>query len=483
MAEEDKLYKMNVRSPFYVVATAEGAPTSIVADFDQDEDTDETDVPDSDGEYTDDNLPDQPDEYVPPPSDTKVVKTGDTIRVSSDIGIRTYKVTDSTNKTGDFTIDYTANVPIKIEVSSSGDTTNTYNDKYYGNNFFEDAMVDAGVSASDLDQLTDGAAASGTLTFTKNNGSGTMEVKVYTVLETDYFTLTFNAPAVVPQDSPEGGPIPASYRTLPADPGDDAYDVSSRYKIEFNVLGIWFGEDFNKDRTDKNSIVDVYINGTLVAQNLPYYKSLIVSDATTVTNPRWFTRPRHTQNGVSGEQLIPTYVSRGTYMKVGYNDVRIRVNADFSGRVYIARMGVYHSDTAWRYTEPSDQLYRRPIELGSMGQNSYVNYENIALGLNSTQKKEGYTHMEHRIDWYEPSDGTHAYIQTQDFTVPSYYTAEGAVHQRASAGVRYKVRGSEKVKIYDNYGRDYYFMRNLGNQGFSGPQAYPQKASNQSTYF
>ena len=483
MAEEDKLYKMNVRSPFYVVATAEGAPSAIATDFLFSEDVDFSDQPDSNGEYTDDNLPDQPDEYVPPPTDTKTVTTGETIRVSSDIGIRTYKITDSTNKTGDFTIDYTANVPIKIEVSSTGDTTNTYSNKYYGNNFYEDAMVDAGVSASDLDQLTDGDSASGTLTFTKNNGSGTMEVKVYTVLETDDFTLTFNAPAVVPQDSPEGGPIPASYTTLPASPGDDAYDGSGRYKIEFNVLGIWFAEDFNKDRTDKNSILDVYINGTQVAANVPYYKNIIVSDATTVTDPVWYTRPGFTSTGVSGERLTPTYVSRSTYMKVGYNDVRIRVNPDFDGRVYIARMGVYHSGGAWRYTEPSDQKYRRPIELGSMGQNSYVNFSSIALGLNSSEKDEGYTHMEHRIDWYEPSDGTHAYIQTQDFDAPSYYNEENVVQFRARAAVRYKVRGSEKVKKYDNYGRDYYIMPILGGESFSGPESYPQKASNQSTYF
>ena len=65
MATKSEAIKMNVRSPFYVIADGEGKPESIAADFNQAVDT-PTDEPATDGTYTNTNLPDQPNAYVAP---------------------------------------------------------------------------------------------------------------------------------------------------------------------------------------------------------------------------------------------------------------------------------------------------------------------------------------------------------------------------------------------------------------------------------
>lgn len=173
MAED--IHKINVRSPFFVSATGEGAP----------------DVPAAADDPIDDPTP-QPD-YVQPETLTQTVLCGETINVGEDIGGRIYNL-DVGAATGNITINYTVNVPVSITGYWDVTAPSFSSTAYVGNDDFEQELLDAGISAGSMN-LGSGVQT-GTVTINKTGATPeTVTILVSAPLPTDDYSLTFNCPA------------------------------------------------------------------------------------------------------------------------------------------------------------------------------------------------------------------------------------------------------------------------------------------------
>ena len=126
MSEETQLYKMNVRSPFFVVANSEGKPESITEEDPQDQ--------------TEEDQPDTPDEYIEPTDQTEIVTCGKIIKVGVDVGTRFFKL-DTEGNTGDFSITWTVKRPIRI-VASYNTATGSYHTFFNGNLFIGNSQYE-----------------------------------------------------------------------------------------------------------------------------------------------------------------------------------------------------------------------------------------------------------------------------------------------------------------------------------------------------
>ena len=177
MAEDTQ--KINVRSPFFVTATGEGAP----------------DIPDAVDDPIDDPTP-QPD-YPADQDDvgplTQTVLCGETINVGEDVGGRIYTLQVGA-ATGNVTIDYTVNVPVSITGYWDTTTPDFSSTGYVGNDDFEQELLDAGISAGSMN-LGSGVQT-GTVTINKTAATPeTVNVLVSAPLPTDDYSLTFNCPS------------------------------------------------------------------------------------------------------------------------------------------------------------------------------------------------------------------------------------------------------------------------------------------------
>lgn len=165
MATKSEATKMNVRSPFYVIADGEGKPESIGSDFNQAVDT-PTDQPDVYGNYTNSNLPDQPaayvlsspdgntgatsgpSPYVQPETFQETVFSGDVVNIGEDVGIRVFEF-DTDDLVGDITIDFEVTTPVKIRAFWNGGAIDYGNGGYIGDSSYDAALTEAGVAAGD----------------------------------------------------------------------------------------------------------------------------------------------------------------------------------------------------------------------------------------------------------------------------------------------------------------------------------------------
>jgi len=433
------LYKMNVRSPYFVIATDEGKPDSIASDFDQDTDVDSSDQADDDGEYDNDNLPDNPDDFVVPDFGIQEVRCGDVVNVSSDIGIRQYRLVDSVGKSGDFVLDYTINVPIRFSSDIPTEGTNQHFEKFYGNDEYRDELIQTGkVSTSQLDQLTSGAVAVGSITRNKTSEDTQLTWQVNSPIETDDYQLTFRCPGSTV--------IPADDRTLPATPPADN-------AIVMNVLAFWYSDDSNIDSgggdTKPNSKVSLEINGTEVVQDMNFDEVYVVSDQSQLGNLKWYeVRNRKGANVTK----TTNYINRGTNMKKGANDVRLKGNSDAYGVVRMARLGIYHDGTSYKFTELNDES-RYSFFAAPMGQNSFIHYGGLGFTRGVTS--------EYRIDWFEPADGTHAYLQNQIAQYPYWLGSSIRTAYNSMTVTRYK-NGSLQL---NRGGYNYHFLDVITGSG------------------
>ena len=153
----NKLIKMNVRSPFYINATSE----EII--------------------------------YEVPDTREKNVNCGDVVVVTEDVGKFVYKL-ETFDRTGQISIDYEIDVPIKFSITWNGTTTTT---SYYGNSAYSNELLAAGASVSELTTLTTNAQATGTLNLVNKTSESpsVVELEVFAPIPTDNYKLTFNCPA------------------------------------------------------------------------------------------------------------------------------------------------------------------------------------------------------------------------------------------------------------------------------------------------
>lgn len=195
MSDKSTTEKINVRSPFYITASAEGAPEAPAVVSDPVDD------------------PTIPAEYVEPEKRTLDIQCGDTVKVGQDVGVRQYNL-DVGTATGDITINYTVNVPVSITGYWNTSIPSFASTGYIGNDDFEQELLDAGIDAVNMNLGTGQQTGTLTISKTAETPSG-VTILVSAPLPTDDYQFTAtcpSAPAIsAPANNlPQSSDIPSS---------------------------------------------------------------------------------------------------------------------------------------------------------------------------------------------------------------------------------------------------------------------------------
>ena len=423
MSEETQLYKMNVRSPFFVVANSEGKPESITEEDPQDQ--------------TEEDQPDTPDEYIEPTDQTEIVTCGKIIKVGTDVGTRFFKL-DTEGNTGDFSITWTVNRPIRITASyntSTGSYHTFFNGNLFiGNSQYEQELVDAGVQT--YHHALGSGVQTGTFTVPKSDTTDRyIKYKVEAPLETDDYAITFSCPVV-------------SINTTLTPVGDPS--------IIQNVAG------FMIDQYSRGPYPRLMINGSVAVDGMIPSQMYILDDndlgntdypyeATAVSE---FYGPKY--------EKTTNYISRSTYMKKGINEIVIRYSGSFHAAAIHARYGIFHDGTSFRHTfANSGRKYTQhgvhPINLGTG-----MLFGGVWMGSYVSDPTVEY--YENKYYWYEGDNGL------------GHFTLRGQP-VNPSGVARYANQDYEIAQCYELYtkkiGQDIQLtttqlLPHYGNRQFSG---------------
>lgn len=286
MAEE--IEKMNIRNPFFITATGEGAP----------------DLPDAVEDPVDD--PDVPAIYVQPETLTQNVVCGQEINIGEDVGGRIYNF-DVGEATGNVTIDYIVNVPISIVGTWNATTPSFSTTGYVGNDLYEQDLLDAGISSGNMSLGT--GVQTGTVTISKTAATPTtVSVLVSAPLRTDDYKLTFNcpsAPAVTDPGVNIPSTIPSHTSFVEQIPAFYVYKhPQSNFNLQLKVNDVVWG-----NITDSRWIVFTDYDG--VADSFGIHRSR-PSSASYVTG----------NNGCISEWTTPTtFIAQSSYFNTDLNKI------------------------------------------------------------------------------------------------------------------------------------------------------------------
>ena len=114
------------------------------------------------------------------------------ISIGEDVGNRRY-ILDATNRTGNFTVVLTASTPVQILTTVDGVQTDQ---KFVGGDLRKQELLDLGVAASELVNLTSGKFGTGTFTLNKTNSNyNKIIIEIRAPLVNDTYSLGVNCPA------------------------------------------------------------------------------------------------------------------------------------------------------------------------------------------------------------------------------------------------------------------------------------------------
>ena len=310
MAEDT--HKINVRSPFFITATGEGAP----------------DIPDAVDDPIDD--PVVPEEYVQPETLTQTVLCGETINVGEDVGGRIYKLQVG-SATGDVTINYSVNTPISITGYWDTSTPDFSSTGYVGNDDFEQNLLDAGIEAGNMN-LGSGVQT-GTVTINKAGATPeTVNVLVSAPLPTDDYSLTFNCPSAPTVTAP----------TLPDPP-------SLTNATLVDVVPAFYAQYVD------NANIEMRVNGVLIQHQSTDYigtdRYYAFSDFSIVGSYAigQSYETRTVVNSVETQTTPTTYLAKSTYFNTDVNKVEFTITPISSQRyatvyLYYQKGGIVYDD-------------------------------------------------------------------------------------------------------------------------------------------
>ena len=357
MADTTTRYKMNVRSPYYVVADDTGKPEPP-ADDDPDISNEEPDVPD---------------EYQQPDTLTEGVSCGDVVNIGEDVGVRIFRL-DTENRTGDIDIDFDVSIPVKIQASWNSNTVDANNGDYLGDSEYSTQLLGAGIPASDMN-LTSGGAT-GTLTINKSAETpAEVLVQVTAPLQNDEYNLTFNCPTRKTR----------VVGTLPATP--DGTNLAYNVPVFFTI---------------NNPRVTVIINGVTAVNNVAAYDG----NGYTMQNTA-FVITDNSQIGsyksVSGQRIDKTvFIDKSTYAADGWNSITFITHTNNliadsqQSSTFPERSGIYHNGNTWGWaTQSNHGLYEYTIS--PEGDNSVYSHPS------RTSWNRDHRQVQSTFRWYEES--------------------------------------------------------------------------------
>jgi len=340
----EDIQKVNVRSPFFITATGEGAPEDPATPSDP---------------ITD---PTTPTEYIQPETLTQNIICGETIKVGEDVGGKRYLLNVGT-ATGNINISYTVNIPISIIAYWNQTVPDFQNTGYVGNNLYEQDLLDAGISAGNMN-LGSGTQ-SGTVTINKTAATPeTVAILVSAPLKTDDYQLTFGCPTAPA--------VPTS--TLPT-PGVQSsgtlFDVVPAFYI--NVLG--------------NVKASLRVNDVLVNSNLESNRYYAFTDHSSV-GPFGIGIGYETyteNNGVRTENTPTTHLAKSTYFNQNINKIEFTFEQIASGQPTVATMhyqkgGIVFDGPSniYRYiTDNSTDLNKFGIKYGGGSKGGFIGDDSI----------------------------------------------------------------------------------------------------------
>lgn len=310
MAEDT--HKINVRSPFFITATGEGAP----------------DIPDAVDDPIDD--PVVPEEYVQPETLTQTILCGETINVGEDVGGRIYTLQVGA-ATGDVTINYSVNTPISITGYWDTTTPDFSSTGYVGNDDFEQNLLDAGIEAGDMN-LGSGVQT-GTVTINKTGATPeTVNVLVSAPLPTDDYSLTFNCPSAPTVTAP----------TLPDPP-------SLTNATLVDVVPAFYAQYVD------NANIEMRVNGVLIQHQSTDYigtdRYYAFSDFSIVGSYAigQSYETRTVVNSVETQTTPTTYLAKSTYFNTDVNKIEFTITPISSQRyatvyLYYQKGGIVYDD-------------------------------------------------------------------------------------------------------------------------------------------
>lgn len=310
MAEDT--HKINVRSPFFITATGEGAP----------------DIPDAVDDPIDD--PVVPEEYVQPETLTQTILCGETINVGEDVGGRIYTLQVGA-ATGDVTINYSVNTPISITGYWDTTTPDFSSTGYVGNDDFEQNLLDAGIEAGDMN-LGSGVQT-GTVTINKTGATPeTVNVLVSAPLPTDDYSLTFNCPSAPTVTAP----------TLPDPP-------SLTNATLVDVVPAFYTQYVD------NANIEMRVNGVLIQHQSTDYigtdRYYAFSDFSIVGSYAigQSYETRTVVNSVETQTTPTTYLAKSTYFNTDVNKIEFTITPISSQRyatvyLYYQKGGIVYDD-------------------------------------------------------------------------------------------------------------------------------------------
>ena len=340
----EDIQKVNVRSPFFITATGEGAPEDPATPSDP---------------ITD---PTTPTEYVQPETLTQNIICGETIKVGEDVGGRQYLLNVGT-ATGNINISYTVNIPISIIAYWNQTVPDFRNTGYVGNNLYEQDLLDAGISAGNMN-LGSGTQ-SGTVTINKTAATPeTVAILVSAPLKTDDYQLTFGCPTAPA--------VPTS--TLPT-PG-----VQSSGTL-FDVVPAFYISLLN------NVKASLRVNDVLVDSNLEMDRYYAFTDHSSV-GPFGVGIGYETfgiNNGVRTENTPTTHLAKSTYFNQNINKIEFTFEQIASGQPTVATMhyqkgGIVFdgSSNIYRYiTDNSTDLNKFGIKYGGGSKGGFIGDDSI----------------------------------------------------------------------------------------------------------
>lgn len=359
MADTSIRYKMNVRSPYYVVAYDDGKPTTTAVD------------------------PTPPDEYVEPAVETEAVACGNVINVGEDVGVRHYDL-DTKNRTGDITINYSVNVPIRISATWDGNTVNAASGDFVGDGLYEFDMIDAGFTLADLSLGSAGSAATGSLTINKSTESpSNVRVTVTAPLVNDDYQLTFNCPA---QPSFTDG-------TLTPVGNDIIKNVPA-----FQIFGAYGTEP-------QISINGVSITNTMLKSQRVYF--IVVTDFPELG------RFAYSYYFNPSEKKPTLFIDKSTYLNSGSNTIEITLGSEtFFGlgdqphaNMNVVRGGIFNDgfQNTWAYAQTGTWKQYGYVE-SPTARNGIYFYGKTIQGIGTTT----YT-----FTWNEDSGSNYGYFDNE----------------------------------------------------------------------
>jgi hypothetical protein len=273
-------------------------------------------------------------EYSQPATRTQYVSCGDEANVGTDVGTVIYQL-DIDGRTGTPSITYTASIPIKFEFVFDGTTVTT---NYYGDDAYEQTLLDAGVPQSELNGLGSGEQT-GTINLPTraSDDPETYDIKVFAPYPTDKYKIVFNCPAA-----------PAA----PAEP-DITVEFEDTQIIE-PILGIILKRSVEyvklaANRTNITNVVDdadgstINLNGRLDRDSsAKKYMCILFTDYSRTEAP--FTVGRSGKDAVFQNMQV-VRASKSTYIKTFQNAIEVDkqakgANSDF----YILDTGVFQDE-------------------------------------------------------------------------------------------------------------------------------------------